>query len=188
MRTTFLLPLTLIVLATTPSAAQQIAPTPFARFEASLQQATPAAEPARQRPAAASLATGRFAADPGSVPSRRPDTATLVFAGVLGGAAGLVAGGLVGDRFQGTPCEDCYLAGFAGAVLGESLGVPLAVHLAAGRRGQAAPGMVASLAIAAGGLVAAGRLGRAELLLAVPVLQIATAVASQRHTAGGHPN
>jgi hypothetical protein len=176
-RITVLPLLALIAAAATPAAAQHPARPPFAGFEASLP--TPATRPVTAHPP-----------DPARLPdtARRRDTAALAFAGLLGGAAGLVAGGLIGARFQGSPCEDCYFAPFAGAVLGESLAIPLAIHLADGRRGQAAPGMVASLAIVAGGLVAAGQLDRAELLLAIPVLQIAAAVASERHTAGRVPN
>jgi hypothetical protein len=175
-------------------AAQQLAPPAFAPFEATLHLslAAPLARPAGGRRLAATSA-GYRAADqrlraggPASAPE--PDAIALAFAGPLGGTAGLFAGAVVGDYFQSTPCEDCYLAAFAGAVLGESLGIPLAVHLADGRRGRPAPGMVASLAIAAGGLVIAGQLRRAEFLLVVPVLQIATVVASEQHTAGRPPS
>jgi hypothetical protein len=195
-RLTVLLLLARIAAATTPTAAQHLAPSPFARFDAALPPTAATAGPATPRSAdaghaaahAASRAAARTAAGHAPNSDRRPDTAALALAGLIGGGVGLYLGGLIGTRLQGTPCEDCYFAPFVGAVMGESLAIPLAVHLADGRRGQAAPGMVASLAIAAGGLVAAGALHRAEVLLAVPVLQIAAAVASQRHTAGPAPN
>jgi hypothetical protein len=181
-RPTFPLLLALLAAAATPAAAGQLAPAVFDRFETTLPPPLLATALTRAPPDPL-----RLPADTGARRSAADasDTGRLAFAGLLGGAAGLVAGALIGDRLQGTPCEDCYLAGFAGAVVGKSLGIPLAVHLADGRRGQPAPGMVASLAIAAAGLVAAGQLHRAEVLLVVPVVQLVAAVASERHTANG---
>jgi hypothetical protein len=178
-RATVPLLLVLLAPAAAPALGQQLAPSAFARFDPALLPSLGTTPVAATSPARV-WTVGEGAR---SAATNRPDTGGLVFAGLLGGAAGLLAGGLVGDRLQHTPCEDCYLAALAGAVIGESLAIPLAVHLADGRRGQVAPGIIASLTIAAGGLAAAGRLDRAELLLAVPVLQIAAAVASEQHTA-----
>lgn len=65
----------------------------------------------------------------------------LAAGGVLGGAAGLLAGGLVGGDLScagAEPQDDvCFLPGtFFGGTLGMSLGVPAGVHVANGTRGD----------------------------------------------------
>ena len=74
-------------------------------------------------------------------------------------------------------------AAFYAAMAGESLGVPVAVHLANGRRGRSGGAILTSLAIGAGGLGAAILCDEPALLLAIPVGQIASAVAIERSTA-----
>ena len=99
-------------------------------------------------------------------------------------AAGLFGGALVGDRFQSYPCEDCIEGAFYGALAGESLAIPLGVHLADRGRGKLGPPLAASVGIGALGLGAAALSDQYGIMLAVPVLQLGASVGIERHTAG----
>jgi hypothetical protein len=106
-------------------------------------------------------------------------------AGVLGVAAGVVAGAYIGSRVERKwyPC-DCDDPGLEGAIVGgiggSSLFTPLAVHLANHRRGPlgrsygaaALLGTLGVLGTYAGGTGSAG----AMLLVVIPVAQVITAV------------
>jgi hypothetical protein len=75
-------------------------------------------------------------------------TARLVTGGVAGFVAGATLGGLTGygvysASCQG-PCEIGGIAGVAGAGLGGTVGVPVAVYLANGRRGRIGLALLAS--------------------------------------------
>jgi hypothetical protein len=100
---------------------------------------------------------------------------------------GLIGGALIGQHFESSPCEDSILGAFFGALAGESLAIPLGVHLGNGGRGDVGPGLAASLGIAAAGLGAAALSREGGVLLAIPVLQIAASIAIERHTAAGNP-
>jgi hypothetical protein len=112
-----------------------------------------------------------------------PNTAGMLFGGLLLGAGGLFAGALLGDRMQAYPCEDCIEGAFYGALVGESLAIPLGVHLGDRRRGNAGTALAASLGIGALGLGAAAVTDEWRLLLVIPVAQIASSIAIERHTA-----
>lgn len=143
--------------------AQRIPPNPFPRAE--LAPATPL-----RTQAAMGVASGGG------------DEAKLAFAGAIGAVAGLVVGAV---SFRSRSCDelDCWGPAFYAAMAGESLGVPVAVHLANGRRGRSGGAILTSLAIGAGGLGAAILCDEPALLLAIPVGQIASAVAIERSTA-----
>jgi hypothetical protein len=185
MRTLVLLPFALfassiapaIVPGIAPVAAQQLTPAPFARYDPVLPVSGLVADKLAE-PSATRRSVRDFQAT-----TDGPDTGALVLAGLVGGAAGLFGGAVVGGRLQRSPCEDCFEGALAGAVLGESLAIPLAVHFVDRRRGQPLPGMVSSLAIAAGGIFLAAELRQGPVLLAIPVVQLAAAIASERHTA-----
>jgi hypothetical protein len=119
------------------------------------------------------------------VPPAATDAGKVILGGVLLGAGGLVAGALIGGRFQGYPCEDCIEGAFYGALVGESLAIPLGVHLGGGRRGKAGPALAASLGLGALGLSAAALSDQWGILLAIPVLQIAASIGLERHAAAG---
>jgi hypothetical protein len=111
------------------------------------------------------------------------DPALLVLGGVIGGAAGLLAGGLVGARPTEHRCEDCgFVGGVYGAVAGGSVGLPLGVHVANGRRGRVLPALGASLAIGGAGLGLAALTNDARVMIPVPVLQILTSIMLERST------
>lgn len=164
----------IIAAAPTPLAAQQLALNPFPRAELRLQPIT-AAMPSP----AAGLGTVARSSD-GNVGG-------MILGGVALGAAGLFGGALVGDRFQRFPCEDCIEGAFYGALAGESLAIPLGVHLADRRRGNLAPAIAASLGIGALGLGAAALTDQWGILLAVPVFQVAASIGIERHTARARP-
>ncbi|HEU5039325.1 MAG TPA: hypothetical protein VFT84_00790 [Gemmatimonadales bacterium] len=109
------------------------------------------------------------------------DAATLVFAGLLGGIGGLYAGALLGASLGGDDCEECGLEeAFYGAAAGGALGISGGVHLANRGRGSFGTSALATLAIAGGGILAARATEEAAFLLAVPIGQIAAAVAIER--------
>jgi hypothetical protein len=110
------------------------------------------------------------------------DGAKLVFAGAIGAVAGFVVGAVA---LQSRSCGelDCWVPAFYAAMAGESLGVPVAVHLANGRQGRSRPALLASLAIGAGGLGVAMLCHDPRLLLAIPIGQIASSVAIEQSTA-----
>lgn len=157
--------LILMVLAVPGQAltAQRIPSNPFPRAEIA-----PASQPLRQ----ASL----------GVASGDGDAAKLAFAGVIGAVAGFAIGAVA---LQSRSCGelDCWAPAFYAAMAGESLGVPVAVHLANGRRGRPGRALLASLAIGAGGLGVAMLGHDPRLLLAIPIGQIASSIAIERSTA-----
>lgn len=118
------------------------------------------------------------------LPPAPRDALRLGLGGVVGGAAGLFVGGLVAAKLtDDRPCEDCGLEGLVyGGVIGELAAVPLGVHLANRRQGSYGAGLLGSLAVTGAGMTLAGALDRTEVLLAVPVMQIAAAIAIERAT------
>ena len=159
----------LVILFLAPGApllAQRLPPNPLAR--AGMALATPSLRPMIH------------------VPRSDDDTPKLVFAGVIGAAAGFVAGGLA---LRGSSCQelDCLEPALYGAVAGQSVGVPVAVHLANGKRGRPGPALLASLAIGGAGLGAAILADEPRLLLAIPVLQIASSIGLKRATGRERP-
>jgi hypothetical protein len=112
--------------------------------------------------------------------------------GLLTGAAGFLIGGLVGAALIGDADDaDSWVDALQGAVVGgtvgESLMLPIGVHLANGRRGDLLLSMPASLAIGAGGAWVGRRLERTgriwPVLILTPVAQLAAAIAIERNTA-----
>jgi hypothetical protein len=166
---TVLVVVTCVALSATPLAAQRIRPSPFPTVDIGL---------ARR--------VDRLPTTGARVPSEAVDAGKMILGGVLLGAGGLIGGGLIGQHLEGSPCEDCIIGPFFGALAGESLAIPLGVHLGNGRRGDVGPALAASLGIGAAGLGAALLSEKAAVLLAIPVLQIAASIAIERHTAAGN--
>ena len=155
----------LAVLLTLPAAAaqaQRLAPPTFPDHE----------DGRSLRPAAASI----------SVPPARTPV-ILGLGGIAGGGLGVVAGGWAGAKIREHECEDCGLSGLLyGAVLGGSAALPVGVHLANGGRGKLGPSLLASLALGGAGLGAAALTNEYGILLAVPVVQLVSAIAIERAT------
>lgn len=111
------------------------------------------------------------------------DPITLALGGILIGGAGMVAGAAIGGQLRQDQCEDCGLAGVIyGGIIGELATVPLGVHLANRRQGNYSLGLLGSLVVTGAGLAIAKQMDRTEVLLAVPVLQVITAIAIERAT------
>ncbi len=108
--------------------------------------------------------------------------------GIGGGTLGALAGGLAAVPFV-RACEGdevCAIPLFIGAALGESMGTPLGVHLAEGRRGSYPLAALASVGIAAAGVSAASLLsdkGAQAVTVMVPAAQLAASVFIERRTA-----
>jgi hypothetical protein len=121
----------------------------------------------------------------------RPSTALLVAGGLLAGAAGFFGGALAGAALTECEVEDdyCVLGGaIVGAGIGESLLMPVGVHVGDAGRGDLAPGMLASAAIGAAGL--AGLYisdfdppAAPVIVVVAPLAQLLATIAIERSTA-----
>jgi hypothetical protein len=118
----------------------------------------------------------------------------LVLGGVLGGAAGLATGGVIGVAVGANHCTDegnpdsCHAPqGLVyGAVAGQTISIPLGVHIANSRQGRLLPGMLASAVIAGAGALAISSADNDAVLvgaaIGVPALQIVSSVLIERAT------
>lgn len=119
-------------------------------------------------------------------------TIRLVLGGAAGALYGLYLGGYAGahiDRWgeragHWDPCYECWLTTrvVVGGLIGETLLLPLGVHLANGRRGSYRESALSSLLVAAIGLGAAFPTSGAALI-AVPLVQLHTSIRDERNTA-----
>jgi hypothetical protein len=141
--------------------------------------------PSRFEPTPAPAARASAALESSATPMARSpkgesvDIPKLALGGVIGGVAGMFAGAIVGNGFQRSHCEDCYEGALYGVLIGECIGTALGVHLANGREGPALAEIALSLGIGALGLRAAAR-GSGAILLAIPLSQIASAIALEQ--------
>ncbi|HEY0304340.1 MAG TPA: hypothetical protein VGC44_05170 [Longimicrobiales bacterium] len=111
--------------------------------------------------------------------------------GLLTGAAGFLVGGLVGAALSGDRDDsDSWVEALEGAVIGgtigESLMMPVGVHLANDRRGDLLWSMPASLAIGVTGAAIGRRLestGKAwPILVLTPLAQLVASIPIERNT------
>lgn len=116
----------------------------------------------------------------------------LVVGGVVGGVAGFFLFGYAGAMIADDPDSNEgfeELAGFVvGATIGESIGLPVGVHLANRREGKVLPAMLVSLGIGAAGvalaLAADGSGALPAVILGVtPVAQLVSSIHIERTTA-----
>lgn len=107
-----------------------------------------------------------------------------VVPGIGVGGMGLLVGGVIGHRLElssGCDYMMCGLAGtLVGAVAGETIGLPLGVHLASKPRGSFAVTFLGSAAVTGLGLALLYEAESPYLLLAVPVAQLAVSIAIER--------
>lgn len=112
--------------------------------------------------------------------------------GLLTGAAGFLVGGLVGAALSGEREDaDSWVDALEGAVIGstigESLMLPVGVHLANDRQGDLLWSMPASLAIGVAGAAFARNFSSKKkslpILILTPVAQIVASIAIERNTA-----
>ncbi len=111
----------------------------------------------------------------------------MALAGVIGGTVGVFGGGLIGSAVGGgnAICGDdaCGLEeAVYGAILGESVTLPLGVHLANRGRGNYGLSLLASVGIGALGILAVDASNDGIPLLVVPVAQLVTSIAIERAT------
>lgn len=112
--------------------------------------------------------------------------------GLLTGAAGLLVGGLVGAALSGRDRDDAdsWVESLEGAVIGstigESLMLPVGVHLGNDRRGDLLLSMPASLAIGVAGAALARNFDSKKkslpILILTPIAQIVASIAIERNT------
>jgi hypothetical protein len=113
--------------------------------------------------------------------------------GLLTGAAGFVLGGLMGAAMgvgNDADDNDSWVEGLAGAVVGgtvgESLMLPIGVHIANDRQGDLLWSMPASLTIGTVGVMIARNLdskGKAwPIYVLTPIAQLAASIAIERNT------
>jgi hypothetical protein len=116
---------------------------------------------------------------------QRSDTGTdwLIGGGLLAGATGGVAAMYMGATLTASDCDDCAIVGAVyGLIAGVSSGIPLGVHYSNGGKGKLLPSLLASLAIGGAGLGLAMAADEPAVMLAVPVLQLASAIGIERST------
>jgi hypothetical protein len=120
----------------------------------------------------------------------RPHGATtvgMIAAGVGGGTVGFFAGGFIGYELGGGSlvCGDdaCGLEEAAyGAIAGESVLLPLGVHVANRRQGNYGLSLLASAAIGGLGILAVNASHDGIPLIVVPVAQLVSSVLIERAT------
>lgn len=112
---------------------------------------------------------------------RPVDVGGLSLAGVLGAGVGILGGGIVGagvERLVSSNCYDlCGLAGgVTGAAIGSTLAIPMAVHMANGRRGKLSSSLAWSGFAAAVGWGLGLTLHDPSPVVLVPIAQIIISV------------
>jgi hypothetical protein len=123
-------------------------------------------------------------------PSARHDEMGLAFGGLLGFFSGAMVGGLVGGTTERITCGgsgDDDLCGLAGALLGGlvggGVGAALGVHWTDDREGRLDRVLLATSVVTVAGTAAMLVTHRGELMLLVPLTQIAVATSTERATA-----
>lgn len=156
---------------------------------------------ARPFPSIAPLSLDLPVPEPAGAPERGVGPA--IGGAALGGLAGVAAGFAIGYPLIYQPdraadlrrgCEDCGLGGALGTAalmaLTESVGIAVGAHLGDGRRGRlgadiwtSVGGLVLGALVAGGVGSAAGSTPAGLMAVTIPIVQIAAAVAVERHTA-----
>lgn len=115
------------------------------------------------------------------VQGRATHPAWLAAGGLLGAALVGAGGAWTGVQITEDDCEDCFLVGGAyGLAAGVSTGIPLGVHFANHGRGDLLASLGASLALGGLGLGVAHLTNEEGVMLAVPLLQIASSILIER--------
>ncbi len=105
--------------------------------------------------------------------------------GLLMGTIGFFGGALVGYEIDKITSDyegewDGFDGVLIGAPIGESLLLPVGVHLANGRRGNLPLAMLASIGIAGTGIALAASADNANILVAIPIAQLIACFAIER--------
>jgi zinc-ribbon domain len=135
-----------------------------------------------------SLETANLAQD-WTEPNYRPQDASVgpITAGLVMGTIGFFGGALVGYEIDKITADyegewDGFGGVIIGAPIGESLLLPVGVHLANGRRGNLPLALLASFGIAGTGIAVAASSGDAKILVAIPIAQLLACTAIERST------
>ncbi|MGE0352421.1 MAG: hypothetical protein AB7I33_05155 [Gemmatimonadales bacterium] len=109
---------------------------------------------------------------------------SMAFGGTVGGVTGFMAGALVASGLsRNCGGEFCGLeAAFLGGLIGETLAIPLGVHLANRSRGNFGTALAGSVVSGAAALLLLDATGEGALVLAVPLAQIVTSVLVEGRT------
>ena len=127
--------------------------------------------------------------DPSSYDTSADDVSDIVLvgAGILGGAIGFFGGGAIGAAScdWSTREASCIAPTLVTAAIGESILLPLFVHLANRRRGKLTSALLASVSITAASVGATVETGQPVILIPIPVLQLIGSVwiEERAHTA-----
>ena len=114
--------------------------------------------------------------------SRVQSGGVLLLAGLGGMAVGALGGGLVGVGIDEDSGLDAAEGAIIGGLMGTSLAIPTAVHLANGRRGWLGRSMLVSTLVGGAFLGAGLAAESGELVLAAPFAQLATSILIERNT------
>jgi hypothetical protein len=111
----------------------------------------------------------------------------MILGGLVGGAVGFFLGGIAGAMINDTDdTEDdlAALAGFAlGATIGETIALPLGVHIANHGQGNYVLSLLASAGITGVGVaIATSGEDRLEYLIPVPLLQLWSSIVIEKKT------
>ncbi len=122
-----------------------------------------------------------------AAPSGGTSVLGMTAGGLLGGAVGFAGGALIGATLGGgnAICGDdaCGLEEAAyGAIAGQSILLPLGVHIANGRRGNYGFSLITSVVIGAAGIVAVDATNDGSPFIVVPVLQLVSSILIERAT------
>jgi hypothetical protein len=141
---------------------------------------------------ASTLAAQRLAAPPAQVPDDTlavaPDYrgaqngGILSLAGAGGMLAGAVGGGLIGVAIDEDDGLDDAEGAVIGGLMGTTLAIPTAVHLANGSRGNLGRSLLVSTLVGGTMLGVGWALESGEILLAAPFAQLITSVLIERNT------
>ena len=114
--------------------------------------------------------------------SRVQSGGVLLLAGLGGMAVGALGGGLVGVGIDEDSGLDAAEGAIIGGLMGTSLAIPTAVHLANGRRGWLGRSMLVSTLVGGAFLGAGVAAESGELVIAAPFAQLATSILIERNT------
>jgi hypothetical protein len=109
-----------------------------------------------------------------------PNDGGMVLAGMGGLILGALGGGFIGVELDGDYGLDAAEGAIIGGLIGTSLAIPTAMHLANGSRGKLARSVLVS-ALTGGAILGVGLAAESgEIVLAAPVVQLITSFLIER--------
>lgn len=119
--------------------------------------------------------------------THRPSVGRPILGGLLGGSVGFWSGLFIAGNIAEENCDNedinCLLTSIlAGAAIGESVLMPVGIHLGNGRRGNLPLGLLASAGIAGLGIAATAATAEPAFLVSAAVGQLVVGVWVERRT------